>query len=128
MKTLTYNLSLNIINKNIKNTSFFLTSLEKPSEAIFVSKKALKKINLIPTSIFLHHPTFLLSFSTKTQLKLFWSALPIENKKLIEYINYNNLKFNKSIDLVNLFTKNAILINLSFYLKLSLAFFTLKTF
>ena len=128
MKTLTYNLSLNIINKNIKNTSFFLTSLEKPSEAIFVSKKALKKINLIPTSIFLHHPTFLLSFSTKTQLKLFWSALPIENKKLIEYINYNNLKFNKSIDLVNLFTKNAILINLSFHLKLSLAFFTLKTF
>lgn len=128
MKTLTYNLSLNIINKNIKNTCFFLTSLEKTSEAIFISKKVLKKIDLIPNSIFLHHPTFLVSFSTKINLNLFWSALTIKNKKTVEYINYNNLKFNKPIDLVNLFNTNIILLNLFLFLKFYLGFFSLKFF
>jgi len=46
MKSLTYHLSLEVINKNLKNTLFFLLMLDKLPTSIFISKKVLKKLIL----------------------------------------------------------------------------------
>jgi len=117
MKSLTYHLSLEVINKNLKNTLFFLLMLDKLPTSIFISKKVLKKINIISPNLFLHHPLFLMSFQTEKELISAWETLKSSKNKKIEYINFKYLKLHKTINVFYLFNHINIFKNLTFFLK-----------
>lgn len=116
MKTLKYTLSTEVITKNIKNPLYFLFILEKLPNSIFISKKILKKLNILSTPLFLHHPSFLMSFNNQKELHNFWNNLNTNTAQKIEYINLNYFKIHNDINLLLLLNVAKILKNLTFFL------------
>lgn len=114
MKELTYSLALNIAYKKISNVSFFALSLQRSSEDFFLSKKILKKTNIISSELFIHHPIYLRAFTTYEALTSYLTKLTIETKHLIEYVKCDYLKFYTCIQLFILFSTSIILKNLPF--------------
>lgn len=114
MKELSYSLKLNIAKKNINNTSFFILILHQTSEAFFLSKKILKKTNIINPNLFIHYPIFLKPFTNYKTLISYFFELTINSKNIIEYINCNNFKFYNNINMLYLFTEIEILKEIEF--------------
>lgn len=120
MKELSYSLTLNIAQKNLNKASFFIMDLKQASESFFLSKKILKKTNLIDSTLFIHHPIFLKPFASYKNLINYFCSLDYNLKDTIEFINCHYFQFHSSIQILTLFNEFLILKEIEFFFKNSI--------
>lgn len=119
-----YKFSLSLTFQKVRPSHYFIISFRRLPGSLFVSKKILKKINLVKSDVFLHYPVFVTSFLTKFKLHNYLST--IKDFMSIEYLKFDNLIFIKNIQLVQLFHNIVILKSLNNFLKLYFLFLKLK--